>query len=89
MTRHERRELAPLLPFDLRSADLHALDLTSACSFMAQMTALVALPFEIQRLGYSAVETGLFITPWPVALAITAPIAGRPRTATWRYPWRT
>jgi DHA2 family multidrug resistance protein-like MFS transporter len=44
---------------------------------MAQMTALVALPFEIQRLGHSAVETGLLITPWPVALAITAPIAGR------------
>jgi DHA2 family multidrug resistance protein-like MFS transporter len=41
------------------------------------MSALVALPFEIQRLGHSAVETGLFITPWPLALACTAPVAGR------------
>jgi len=41
------------------------------------MSALVALPFEIQRLGHSAVETGLFITPWPLALAFTAPLAGR------------
>ncbi len=41
------------------------------------MTALVSLPFEIQRLGYSAVETGLFMTPWPLALALAAPLAGR------------
>jgi len=47
------------------------------CSFMAQMAALVALPFQIQRLGRSAVETGLLITPWPLALALTAPLAGR------------
>jgi DHA2 family multidrug resistance protein-like MFS transporter len=44
---------------------------------MAQMSALVSLPFEIQRLGHSAVETGLFMTPWPLALALAAPIAGR------------
>jgi DHA2 family multidrug resistance protein-like MFS transporter len=44
---------------------------------MAQMTALVALPFEIQRVGHSAVETGLFMTPWPLALALAAPLAGR------------
>jgi DHA2 family multidrug resistance protein-like MFS transporter len=28
-------------------------------------------------MGHSAVETGLFMTPWPVALALTAPVAGR------------
>ena len=78
LTRHELPRAAPLLPFDLLRRPIFALSiLTSVCSFMAQMTALVALPFEIQRLGHSAVETGLSITPWPVALAITAPIAGR------------
>src|SRR5262249_22440690 len=50
---------------------------TSVCAFTAQMAALVALPFEIQRLGHSAVATGLFMTPWPVALALMAPLAGR------------
>src|SRR2546429_7865916 len=44
---------------------------------VAQMAALVALPFEIQRLGHSAVATGLFMTPWPLALAVAAPLAGR------------
>jgi len=50
---------------------------TSICSFTAQTGALVSLPFEIQRLGHSAVETGLFMTPWPVGVGIAAPIVGR------------
>jgi DHA2 family multidrug resistance protein-like MFS transporter len=76
-----QRELgrdAPLIPFDLLKVRLLRLSLAaSICAFIGQMSALVALPFEIQRLGYSAVETGLYMTPWPVALALTAPIAGR------------
>ena len=76
--RHERPRAAPLIPFDLLRVRSFTLSLaTSVCSFTAQMSALVALPFEIQRLGHSAVETGLFITPWPLALACTAPVAGR------------
>jgi DHA2 family multidrug resistance protein-like MFS transporter len=69
---------APLIPFDLLKVRLLRLSLAaSICAFIGQMSALVALPFEIQRLGHSAVETGLYMTPWPVALAFTAPIAGR------------
>src|SRR5207249_9010115 len=69
---------APLLPFDLLRNRVFSLSIaTSVCSFVAQMSALVALPFEIQRLGHSAVETGLYMTPWPLALALAAPIAGR------------
>jgi DHA2 family multidrug resistance protein-like MFS transporter len=78
LIRHELPRAAPLIPFDLLRRPIFALSiLTSVCSFTAQMSALVALPFEIQRLGHSAVETGLFITPWPLALALAAPIAGR------------
>jgi DHA2 family multidrug resistance protein-like MFS transporter len=78
LVHHERPRAAPLVPFDLLRVRTFALSLaTSVCSFTAQMAALVALPFEIQRLGHSAVETGLLITPWPAALAIAAPIAGR------------
>ena len=76
--RHELRREAPLLPFDLLRIPIFSLSLaTSVCSFFAQMAAFVALPFEIQRLGRSAVETGLLMTPWPVAIACAAPIAGR------------
>jgi len=78
LTRHERPRAAPIIPFDLLRIRIFRLSLaTSVCSFIAQMSALVALPFEIQRLGHSAVETGLFITPWPAALAVVAPLAGR------------
>ncbi|MBS0580570.1 MAG: MFS transporter [Proteobacteria bacterium] len=78
LVRHERPRRSPIIPFDLLRVRIFTLSLaTSVCSFMAQMTALVSLPFEIQRLGYSAVETGLFMTPWPLALAVAAPLAGR------------
>jgi len=78
LVRRELRRTAPLIPFDLLRMRLFRLSLAaSLCAFIAQVSALVALPFEIQRLGHSAVETGLYMTPWPVALAITAPVAGR------------
>ena len=69
----------PLLPIDLLRIPIFALSIaTSIASFCAQMLAFVAIPFYLQhRFGYSAVEMGLLITPWPIAVAIAAPIAGR------------
>src|SRR5471032_2955209 len=44
----------------------------------------IALPFLLQTvLHRSAVETGLLVTPWPLLVACTAPIAGRLSA---RYP---
>jgi DHA2 family multidrug resistance protein-like MFS transporter len=78
LVRHEIHRPAPIIPFDLLKIRMFSLSVaTSVASFMAQMAGLVALPFEIQRIGRSAVETGLLMTPWPVAVAIAAPIAGR------------
>jgi DHA2 family multidrug resistance protein-like MFS transporter len=78
LVRHESRRSAPLIPFDLLRIRLFSLSVaTSVFSFTAQTGALVALPFEIQRLGHSAVETGLFMTPWPLGIALAAPVAGR------------
>jgi MFS transporter, DHA2 family, multidrug resistance protein len=78
LVRHELRREAPMIPLDLLRIRVFSLSLiTSVCSFMAQTTALIALPFEIQRIGHSAVATGLLMTPWPVALALVAPLAGR------------
>src|SRR5262249_47577322 len=78
LVRHELPRGAPVVPFDLLRVRLFSLSiLTAVCAFMAQMTAFVALPFEIQHLGHTAVETGLYMTPWPLALALAAPLAGR------------
>jgi DHA2 family multidrug resistance protein-like MFS transporter len=42
------------------------------------MMALVSLPFFMQHtLKMSVAETGLMLTPWPLATTLTAPIAGR------------
>ncbi len=78
LVRHEIQRATPLIPFDLLRIRLFSLSIaTSVCSFTAQMSALVALPFEIQRLGRSAVETGLLMAPWPMAVGLAAPVAGR------------
>jgi DHA2 family multidrug resistance protein-like MFS transporter len=52
--------------------------MTSITSFAAQMVAYVAMPFVLQQaLGRSVVESGLLMTPWPIAVGVTASIAGR------------
>jgi MFS transporter, DHA2 family, multidrug resistance protein len=51
---------------------------TSIASFGAQALAIVSLPFYFEdRLGHSAPTSGLLLTPWPLATALIAPIAGR------------
>jgi MFS transporter, DHA2 family, multidrug resistance protein len=77
-----RRQLklpAPLLPVDLLRRPVFALSLaTSISSFGAQALAIVSLPFYFEdKLGHSATTSGLLLTPWPVATALIAPIAGR------------
>ncbi len=77
-----RRQLkleTPLLPVDLLRRPVFALSLaTSITSFAAQSLAMVALPFYFEDvLGRSSAATGFLMTPWPVATAVIAPIAGR------------
>src|SRR5207237_10080325 len=68
-----------LLPVDLFMRPIFGLSVTSSvCAFVAQGIVFVALPFYFQDvIGRSQVEPGLLITPWPVTVAIIAPIAGR------------
>ena len=79
LLRRQAGHPAPLLAIDLfkvRSFRLSAI--TSICSFSTQGLGFVALPFLLQStLGYSAVDTGLLMTPWPAVVAFMALIAGR------------
>ena len=70
---------APLIPVDLFRSPVFALSVTaSVCAFAAFAITFVALPFYFQSvLGRDQVETGLLMTPWPVALGLAAPLAGR------------
>lgn len=77
LTRREIGKPSPVLPVDLLRIPIFTLSIaTSIASFAAQMLALVSLPFMLHGMGYDAVATGLLITPWPIAIAIAAPIAG-------------
>lgn len=77
--RRQTHQAYPLLPVDLLHNRIFSLSLlTSVFSFIAQMLALVSIPFFFQRvLHLSEVATGLLLTPWPLATMITAPLAGR------------
>lgn len=77
-----RRQLQlpmPILPIDLFRIPIFSLSIgCSIACFTAQMLALVSLPFFMQHsLGLSVVQTGLLMTPWPLATTLTAPLAGR------------
>ena len=74
----QRGHPAPLLPVDLFRRPFFALSVvTSICSYASQGLAFVSLPFLFEMvLGRSQVQTGFLLTPWPVAVAIAAPIAG-------------
>ena len=69
----------PLVPIDLLRNKIFALSvITSIASFSAQMLAFVSLPFYLQGvLHRSQVDTGLLMTPWPLAAGVAAAFAGR------------
>jgi DHA2 family multidrug resistance protein-like MFS transporter len=81
----QMRKVRPLLPLDLMRLPMFALSVgTSSCSYAAQILAYVSLPFFFEKgLRLTPVETGLLLTPWPLLVAVSAPIAGR---LAGRYP---
>ncbi|MDY7577399.1 MFS transporter [Herbaspirillum sp. RTI4] len=79
LLRRQASHPAPMLPVDLFKLPVFSLSaITAVCSFAAQGLAFVSLPFFFHHdLGRSQVEIGLLLTPWPAAVAIAAPLAGR------------
>jgi DHA2 family multidrug resistance protein-like MFS transporter len=74
----ELRQPTPLIPLDLwRVRSFRISVIASVCCFTAQMASFVALPFYLQHaLGQSIFATGLYMTPWPLTVALAAPLAG-------------
>ena len=79
LVRRELRRPIPLVPFDLLKLPIYGLSAaTSILSFAAMTVTLITLPFFLQgQLGRSVVETGLLMTPSPIAIGVSAPLAGR------------
>ncbi|MEW6438621.1 MAG: MFS transporter [Pseudomonadota bacterium] len=74
-----RTEISPIIPVDLLRNHAFAMSIAaSVASFSAQMLAFVSLPFYFEGILHrDQVTTGLLMTPWPVAVGLGAPIAGR------------
>ncbi|MDE2504151.1 MAG: MFS transporter, partial [Burkholderiales bacterium] len=79
LLRRQRGHPAPMLPVDLMRRPMFALSaLTAVASFATQGLAFVSLPFYFETvLHRDAVQTGFLLSPWPIVVAIAAPIAGR------------
>ncbi len=79
LIRRGRPQAAPMIPLDLlRGRAFRLAIIASFCCFAAQMANGVALPFYLQHdLGRSAWEAGLYLTAFPVGVALIAPLSGR------------
>ena len=75
----ERKSTAPIVPTDLFAAPAFRFSaIASVCCFTGQTLGVIALPFYLQHgLGMTATEAGLYMMPWPAAVAVIAPISGR------------
>ena len=78
LVRREAPRPTPLIPLDLlRGGTFRFSVIASVCCFAAQMLSYVALPFYLQHgLGQDALTTGLYMTPWPLTVALAGPDLG-------------
>ena len=77
-----RREIGsstPLFPIDLlRKRPIRLSVIASLCCFSAQTGSYIALPFYLQNtLSIDLFMLGIFMTPWPLAVALAAPLAAK------------
>jgi MFS transporter, DHA2 family, multidrug resistance protein len=67
----------PVLPLDVFDNRIIPLSLAAAqFNFVAQLLAFVTLPFYLHSIGFSEAQIGLAMTPWPLAIALMAPVSG-------------
>ena len=79
LVRREMPKAAPLIPVDLLRSDSFRISvIASVCCFAGVTMGLLALPFYLQHaLGQGTLTAGLYMTPWPLMVALAAPAAGR------------
>jgi DHA2 family multidrug resistance protein-like MFS transporter len=79
LLRRQAGHPAPMFPTDLLRRPMFTLSaITSMASFAAQGLAFVSLPFYFEEvLHRNPIDTGFLMTPWPIVVALAAPIAGQ------------
>ncbi len=79
MWRRVRGQTAPVVPIDLlRIRTIGFAAAASFCTFIAQMSAYVALPFYFQEILHRGhLEVGMLMGAWPIGTIAVAPFVGR------------
>lgn len=79
LVKREMPKAAPLIPLDLlRAGSFRISVIASVLCFAGVAAAMAALPFYLQNgLGQDTLMAGLYMTPWPLTVALAAPMAGR------------
>ena len=77
LTQREAGHPAPILAFDLFRIPFFSLSaVTSVCAFAIQGLVFIVLPLMLHlRMGFSQVDVGLMILPWPMTLALMTLVA--------------
>ena len=69
---------APLLPLDIFASKRFSFAAAASLAAFSAGISFVALPFLFQSVyGYSAIQSALLFTPWPVVVTVAAPLSGR------------
>ena len=76
--RRELKQALPILPVDLLANRMVALSILGAqFAFIGSMTFILSLPFRLQEhFGFSPSEVGAAISPFPLAMMVSAPVSG-------------
>lgn len=79
LVRREQRSRSPLIPLDLlRLRPFSLAVVASICCFTGQVAAMLSLPFHLQHaFRQTPLATGLYMTSWPLSVALAALVAGR------------
>lgn len=79
LMRREAGRAAPMIPLDLLAQwPFRVSVLASVLCFAGQAAGLVALPFYLQHaLGLTFMLSGIYLTLWPLTVALVGPWAGR------------
>lgn len=79
LMRREAGRSAPMIPLDLLSQRPFRVSvLASVLCFAGQSAGLVGLPFYLQHtLGLTFLMTGIYLTLWPLTVALVGPLAGK------------
>ena len=79
LVRRQLGRASPLLPVDLlRLGGFRMAFGVGFLAFVASNFFIISMPFNLEAtLGRTAVQTGLLMTPWPLAIVAVAPFVGR------------